>query len=171
MAKYDSGYFKDFNFNSIMRSAKVDETLLQTVVCRNLYTWWKSFHPKLPSRKDFDILDHLKAAPHIFMIEVLPNHEFLYRTQGEEVINLIGMNNMGKVFSRTCGDKSMENFAIFLHEVIDHRKAIHSYGTMEAMGRAFLHFEAFDLPLINEEGEVTHILGAIASSGKYDEKY
>jgi len=163
MAKYDSGYFEDFHFHSAMRSTKIDVRLLQTPACRHMYEWWHSFAPKIPMHNDFDILDHVKVAPYLFMISVMPDGEFIYRIQGEEVKNLIGKNNTGKVFSKDCGDHDMANFALFLHEVIDHRDAIHSYGTMEAHGRSYLKFEALDFPLINNDGVVTHILGLIIS--------
>lgn len=171
MAKYASGYFEDFNFHSVMRSSQIDETLLQTPACRHMFDWWKSFVPHKPTRSDFDVLDHVKAAPYLFLISVMEDDQFIYRIQGEEVKNLIGKNNTGKIFSKDCGDHDMENFALFLHEVIEHRDAIHSYGTMEAYGRSLLKFEALDFPLINQEGVVTHILGLIISCGRVTQDF
>lgn len=154
-------YVVDNKFKSVRRSKATFEQQMKTKLCRNMFRWWHSFAPHIPQRREFDILDHVKAAGNVFLIEFLEDNQFTYKIQGEEVAEIIGSRNAGKVFSVDCGDADLENFARYLTEFKTSRSAIHTLGTMEAFGRPLANFEAFDMPLVNEKNELSHVLGVV----------
>lgn len=154
-------YVSDSNFHKLMRGEAVDISQFETSVCQGMFFWWQSFQPDVPRHDQFDILNHFRSAQNIFLINVIDKETFEYRVQGEEVIALIGRRNAGKVFSVGDEDKGMNNFAQFLSEMVEHKKAMHSYGTLEAHGKSYLKFEAFDFPLFDETGNVSHVVGVL----------
>jgi hypothetical protein len=135
-------YVADTNFQQIVRAPAVDVEQFQTIVCKNLFTWWHSFLPKAPSREQFDILDHVKKAPNFFLIAALDDMEFDYQVQGEEVIRLVGRSNMGWKFSAKHGDEGLRRYGHFLEGIVEDKIAMHSYGTLNDHGKSYLYFES-----------------------------
>lgn len=160
MVKY-ADYIIDNNFHTVRRAEALVEEQFKTTVCLDMFRWWQSFLPNRPKMSQFDIIDHVKAAPNLFLIEVLPEGKFEYRLQGEDVAELIGSRNKGKVFSKASDNFDMANFADYLGDFVQQRKALHSLGELEAYGRSTVKFEAFDMPLFDEGCDVSHVLGII----------
>lgn len=170
MGRFDPAELENFTYQKMVRSFDIEEQQLKTGICRNLYNWWRSFEPNYPMRKDFDVLDHLHAAPHLFLIDILPDHYFKYRIQGEEVKRYLGANNAGVVFSRETDDLSLRLFAEHIHQLIEKKTASNCFGTMDGFGPSYLTFESFDFPLFDAEGNPSHILGVLVATGRLEKE-
>ncbi|MGO1118263.1 hypothetical protein ACTL6U_06150 [Rhodovibrionaceae bacterium A322] len=166
MTGEDLSYTQDNNFREVLRSPAKSRSQFKTNTCGEIFDWYQSFAPNRPRRDQFDILDHVDKAPNIFLVAVLGDGRFEYRLHGEEVARLIGKNNAGVFFSPKGPDLDLSRFARYLSELCHDGIAMHSYGTLSELGKAFLTFEAFDFPLVDEQGNITHVLGVISLTSK-----
>lgn len=135
---------------------------------QKLFEWWDSFKPKLPRRQDFDILEHYKIAANIFLVEFIGASSFQYRICGEEVMNLIGENNTGKIFNlfddpRDPLKKQINELIVYYQQIKAERVSKSCRGALPVRNKLARPFESVDCPLMDENGEVTHIVGAISS--------
>ena len=144
-----------------MRAPALARDQFKTQIIQELFDWWQSFHPGKPRRQDFDILDHASKAPNLFLVKRLPDGLFDYRLHGEEVVRLVGGSFAPRTFSAADDSVSMSRFAKFLTELDAKNIAMHSFGTLAAIGRAHQEFESLDIPLVDESDTPTHFLGII----------
>ncbi|MGO1118260.1 PAS domain-containing protein [Rhodovibrionaceae bacterium A322] len=155
-------YNKDNNFVQVYRSPANEETHFHSSTCREVYHWWRTFAPNGPRRDQFDILEHSDKAPHIFLIEVLEPGIYQYRLHGEEVVRLVGRNSAGQIFSVESPDEDFSRFARYLTEVCKLNTALHSYGTLEDLGRAHIQYEGLVFTMKDDAGEISHVMGILA---------
>lgn len=58
--------------------------------CRQLFDWWASLAPEVPSRDAFDILLFPRLAGVLFLTERMAPGRFRSRIQGEDIRYLLG---------------------------------------------------------------------------------
>lgn len=150
------------NFRKIMRREAAGLDQFQTVPVRQLYKWWLSFQPNMPARQDFDIARFWKLAPSVYIIEVLDKDRFLYRLNGEQVVQIVGTSMRGHEI--TPDDPLVENrlFLQYLQKLVKSRVCWRCSGKADVFGKGYLAFETVDCPIADENGAITHVIGVIA---------
>ncbi len=129
---------------------------------RALYEWWQRSRGKdIPCRSDFDIIEHFRLAPHLFMLHRLEKNIWEYRLNGEEVVRLMGTSQRGMVFSTSDASAELAAFARYLEQVAESRTAWVCRGSLGFRGKDFLSFASVDCPLSGPDGTVDTILGAL----------
>lgn len=133
---------------------------------RTLYKWWQnSRKTDIPHRNDFDIIEHFRLAPYLFMLHRLKKNTWEYRLNGEEVVRLMGASQRGMVISTDNSSADLASFAHYLEEVAESRTAWVCHGSLGFRGKDFLSFASVDCPLAGPDGTVDTILGAIQLNG------
>lgn len=148
--------------SDIVRQDVASASELVTAPVKSLYDWWESFQPALPKYSEFDIASNWAIAPHLYVIQYLAPGRFLYRLNGEEVIDIIGISKRGHEI--TNRDSLFENrlLADYLSPIVENKRAKRCIGSLEIIGKQHLAFESVDCPLKNDRGDVEFIIGAIA---------
>lgn len=149
------------NFNHIERHLNFKEEDLETAPVRTLYKWWKSYQPRIPGRPDFDITEHRTLPSYIYLLEVLSPTEFFYRLNGEHVVNLIGKSLSGQTLTVESPNYEDRLFASYLSEFIKFKSACRCFGNLSLLDRGHIEFESLDCPLVDHNGNVTHIIGTL----------
>jgi len=158
----DSKLFNDNVGKIIERNS--DELITPKV--QNLYAWWSSFEPNIPLRNDFDIIDHACMAANIFFLEVISIGSYRYKVCGEEVTQIVGGNNSGKVFTYIAEpadqkDEQCNELVSYYDKIIADRCCKTCNGHFTITNKYIRNFESIDCPLTNEQGKITHIVGVI----------
>ncbi|WP_288901400.1 PAS domain-containing protein [uncultured Sneathiella sp.] len=150
------------NVKKVIRldATSVDEFKSPTI--RNLYQWWESYTPELPTRDDFDISRHWEIAPSLYLIEAIAPGQYLFRLNGENVVNLFGSSFRGQEISLTSELPELRRLAGYLDTLVEEKKPGRCTGVVEIMEVKVACFETVDLPLLREDGSVGHLLGSIS---------
>lgn len=151
------------NFNEIFRLdvSSIDD--FSTPSVRSLYQWWQSFRPDLPRYSDFKIEKHWSIAANLYVIQFLAPGQYLYRLNGEKVVEITGASLRGHEISKN--DSLLENryLATYLDKVVENSTCKRCAGKLDNFGSPLLKFESVDCPLLNNEGQIEYIIGAIAT--------
>jgi hypothetical protein len=76
-------------------------TTFRSQKAKHLAGWWMTANGgRMPTRAMFDIADHRPIVANLFLVDVLPEREFLFKLLGEVVIQIIGRNRTGERVSR-----------------------------------------------------------------------
>ncbi|WP_227711823.1 PAS domain-containing protein [Sneathiella sp. P13V-1] len=152
---------REDNFHSIERKPlnSVDELHLEKT--SELLSWWKSFGATPPTRSDFDIIKFPHLAPNIYLIEVISPTRFLYRLCGEEVGRLVGRAYRMVEMSPTSDVMEDRLLADYLIMLMDLKGPCTCRGSLKFFDRDFSLFESLDVPLMDEDGNITHFLGVL----------
>ena len=139
---------------------------LHTDATQLLFQWWLSFQPGLPQRSDFDIVDHLRIAGHLFLIQVAGDGRFEFRLCGETVVQIVGVNDRGTVCdingpAATQIEQHYIALANHYNSIVSDRQPRFARGRLTGLYRTHKMFESIDLPLLDETGRVSHIIGAM----------
>lgn len=151
------------NFKNISRIAvlSADEFLSDTV--RSLYAWWAKFHPDMPKRRNFDIAEHWKIAPYIHILQVIKPGHYLYRLNGEKVVEIVGGSRRGDTITVENPLPEDRLFASYLDEIVSGAKPKRCFGTLGLFDHTQSQFESVDCPVKNEAGDIEFIIGAIST--------
>lgn len=135
-----------------------DEAVSETV--REAIAWWHQAGPK-PKRSSFDIIDHPKWAPMVYLVKCLDPCKFEYRLAGEEVIRIVGRNDTKRVFTPDHENAYDREFAQYLEHVCASEKPWICRGAAIMETGVRVPFESVDMPLFNDSGSVGWISGII----------
>ncbi|MEH6525012.1 MAG: PAS domain-containing protein [Sneathiella sp.] len=151
------------NFKKISRNVvhSADEFLSDNV--RTLYTWWAKFHPDMPKRSNFDIAEHWKIAPNIHILQVIKPGHYLYRLNGEKVVDIVGVSRRGDTITVENPLPEDRLFASYLDEIVTDAKPKRCVGTLGLFNKTYSQFESVDCPVKNEDGVIEFIIGAIST--------
>jgi hypothetical protein len=151
-----------------------DATAFLSPKVAGLYRWWcrlaydspagaPSGGWRLPLRREFDIAEHTSIVPDLFLVEVLPNREFLMKLEGERVIELFGINNTGRIVSEALGEEEYGHaLAEYYRSIVDERKCRRCVGNVDQFNdRRSLRFESIDCPLSRNGQDVDFIIGIV----------
>ncbi|MBX3446728.1 MAG: PAS domain-containing protein [Parvibaculaceae bacterium] len=132
---------------------------------RELWRYWLTRQPagRLPAYGDMDPIRFPRLLPRSFVIRVGRDPlSFTYTLVGETNIEAHGANFKGQDVREL--DKRWPGYGASLHEfytlVTGTADAMAACGTMDFLDRGFCQFEAVYLPLADEQGNVSRILGA-----------
>lgn len=127
-----------------------------------LYRWWASSGAP-PRRADFDIADHWRLAPHLFLVAVLPDDAFQFRLYGERVIKILGVNNRGRLITPGGSDNAEgdRDLLRYYQRIAAERICWRCVGHFGHRGREHIRFESIDCPLAAEDGRIVAIIGCM----------
>jgi hypothetical protein len=150
------------NFCEIFRLDVSSIEDFTTPPVRSLYKWWQSSLPDLPSYSDFKIENHWSIAANLYVIQFLSPGRYFYRLNGEKVVDITGTSLRGHEISKN--DSLLENryLATYLDKIVENATCKRCSGKLENFGSPLLNFESVDCPLLNSEGQIEYIIGAIA---------
>ena len=149
------------DFDELHREKIGPKTVFQSSLTRRLYQWWHDYSPSLPKRSQFDILEHLPIAEHIYLYRREAPGTFQYRLHGREVQILTGDRPLDLLFSIRDEIPIFSALAHYLEQVVSDGIAIRCHGTLRHLERQHIQFESVDLPLADEEGHISHVIGCI----------
>lgn len=142
-----------------------DDTVFLSPRVAGLFAWWRSFavDGRLPLRREFDIAEHTSVVPDLFLVEVMPNGDYLMKLEGERVIELFGVNNTGRVVSESLGSEEYGHaLAEYYREIVEERRCRRCIGNLERINeQRSLKFEAIDCPLSRDGQRVDFIIGVV----------
>jgi len=147
----------------VVETAVDAATEFRSAKVRHLADWWRAANGgRPPTRAKFDILDHRRIVANLFLVEVLPGPEFLFKLLGEDVIQIIGRNRTGETVRRVnvgeYGHELYEYYFSIVHGAVC-RKCSGSL-TFSIGGKR--RFEAIDCPLADDRGAgIAAIIGVM----------
>ena len=150
------------NFKNIVRLEVSSKDDFRTSTVRSLYEWWSEYYPSVPRREDFDVSNHWSIAPSLYMIEVVGPGEYRHRLNGETVVDIVGVSLRGHEISASCPLPELRRLAAYFDILVEGRKSFRCNGIAEAFGTKYSEFETVDCPLLDQNGNVGFILGAIS---------
>ena len=150
-----------FNFANVHRTeiGGPDDFVSPTV--RRLYEWWLGFAPDIPKRCDFDVLELTDVAAHLFLVRMADPGVFEYRLRGERVAELVGARGGGDSYRCEDDDEGSRQLAEYYQTIVQSRRPMRCLGSFVEEVTFATAFESVDCPLVNEDGAVTHIIGAM----------
>ncbi|PHQ68012.1 MAG: hypothetical protein COB93_10705 [Sneathiella sp.] len=151
------------NFQKIARVSVECGEDFKTEPVRSLYDWWRTYAPTLPRYADFDIANHWDISPHLYVIQYLEPGKYLYRLNGEHVVEAVGISKRGHEI--TIKDSLLENrlLASYLDLLREEGTCKRCYGTLALLGKSHLQFESVDCPIAGDNGQIAFIIGAIST--------
>lgn len=156
---YETDYAREFR--AVDRQTVDADTVFQSQLTAQLYNWWRGFAPNRPKRSDFDILEHRRLVPYLYLYKMLSPGVFEYRLSGEAVVQAIGHQQAGRVFSGQDEDRELAALSHYLVGVAESRRAHRCAGTLAFVDRRHITFESVDCPLDGEDGVVSHVVGLL----------
>lgn len=130
-----------------------------------LLDWWSGMQRQLgclPARQDFDPLLMPGLLPHVYMVDVIDGGaRYRWRLLGTELNVMAGRNATGAWFDELYDPAIYDNVVASLHSVVRRRQPMRSFGSYSFAARAFVHFEAMEVPL-SEDGDGVDIVLGIA---------
>jgi hypothetical protein len=141
-------------------SPVVETTPLLGQGTRRIYDWWRRANRGAPPLKSaFDIVDHARLAPHIFVVDREQNGRFRFRLMGEEVVRMVGRSRAGDWVTGVHPDDRDDALERYYWSIVIARVPKRCFGTLAFAGKSHHRFESIDCPLADDQGEVVRILG------------
>ena len=136
---------------------------LDSSVTQQLYQWWHGFSPELPSRTEFDPVEHRAIANSLFLVGQTSYGQFEYRLNAEEVADAVGRVPIGSPFSKEDKDAELATLATYYQHILEVKIPFRCTGTLIATGGDHVPFESLDCPLFNSQGQAQYIIGAFTT--------
>jgi hypothetical protein len=138
-------------------------TRFESAKVKHLYDWWVSANNgEMPRRRQFDILGHRPIIANLFLTEVLPDGNFLFRLLGEEVIQIIGRNRTGEMVRQAAVGEYGHELYTYYRSVATGRVCRRCTGALFFATEGARRFESIDCPLADDNGEqVSVIIGVM----------
>lgn len=117
-----------------------------------------------PRRADIDPLDLRAHMPYLFLVDVLPDHEFRYRLMGTALVEGTGRDITGKLLSELHGGtpEVMNRLKSRFDQVIATRQPVYTSGQVYWLGqRELRQFECGYFPLSGDGRTVNMILAEL----------
>jgi len=133
---------------------------------RKLLEYWqtKCSGGRLPTRADIDPADLSFLLPNLFLIDVKLGAEarnrFRFRLVGTELARVHGRDRTGKTFHETLEEEPADGSVTWATRLVNERIPLFVGGRVRYLRKEWLKFENAMLPLQNDGGEVSMILGA-----------
>jgi hypothetical protein len=136
-------------------------TTFRSQKAKHLAGWWMTANGgRMPTRTMFDIADHRPIVANLFLVDVLPEREFLFKLLGEVVIQIIGRNRTGERVSRGDTSEYGHDLHDYYQSIVTARACRKCTGTLEFSIGGMRGLESIDCPLADNRGEkVVTIIG------------
>lgn len=140
----------------------VDGARLETPPARDLWRWWQAIAARaVPTRADFDVVEHPGLAAHLYLIE---------RIEGGFRLRLAG-ESFERMFQRRKGHEWLSHapeplaraFAGYFDFVVEAGEPFHSIGRLHCGWSDWFTFESLICPL-RQDGGADQLLGVAAQS-------
>ncbi len=136
-------------------------TDLGTPASRGLRDWWWSRARAIPTKAEFDILDHWPVAPDVFLVRALPGGTFRTLLIGEGAKGIIEPGRLGADIRPHDPRHHLAVLRRHYAAVVSTRLPRLCRGTLARDGEERI-FEGLDCPLADPDGSVTHIVGVLS---------
>jgi hypothetical protein len=149
-------------FFDIKEEAVTPATAFVSKKNKHLYDWWcRANGGLIPVRKMFDVVEHKMIVANLFLTEVLPDGDFVFRLFGETVIQIVGRNRKGELVQKGAVGEYGHALYEYYHSVVAARVCRVCAGSLAFAGRELRKFESIDCPLTDDAGKVTFIVGVM----------
>jgi hypothetical protein len=149
-------------FFDIKEEAVTPATTFVSKKNKHLYDWWcRANGGLIPVRKMFDVVEHKMIVANLFLTEVLPDGDFVFRLFGETVIQIVGRNRKGELVQKGAVGEYGHALYEYYHSVVAARVCRVCAGSLAFAGRELRKFESIDCPLTDDAGKVTFIVGVM----------
>ena len=127
------------------------------------YRWWRTHVEagRLPSRSDFDPVDHRSLLGWIVLFDVTrdgTDTDFRYRLWGSKITTLVGRDHTGRLHSEVVAPDAVAFGRRCFFWVMDHKQCQLVRQRVPFEGREFLSYDRLALPLSNGGAEVDQIM-------------
>jgi len=128
----------------------------------SLHGWWvEAGAGGMPRRSRFDVAEHGRLVPNLFLVERLESGAFRFRVRGEGVLDLLGGASRGPF----AADHRPADFGHLLSQhyqsVLDLGTCVRCRGSLAFRDRSRSAFESVDCPLADDAGAARYIIGVI----------
>lgn len=133
---------------------------------RRLLQYWRSkcVEGQLPTRRDIDPVALPYILPNLFILDVHadqePRQRFRFRLFGTELARVHGRDLTGRTLHESLDPAPADGAVCHAMSVVEARAPRFVAGKMHYLKKDWLNFENCMLPLQDETGAVTMILGA-----------
>ncbi|MGH6934160.1 MAG: PAS domain-containing protein [Dongiaceae bacterium] len=147
----------------VVESAIDSSTVFESKKVRGLHDWWVGANGgRMPSRGQFDVIEHKRIVPNLFVVDVLQDSQFRFRLLGEDVIQIIGRNRKGELVKRSNPGEYGHELATYYESVVAERVCRKCTGFLIFATRGSRRFESIDCPLRDEGDErISTIVGVM----------
>ena len=129
---------------------------------RAVARWWVQTYQagEIPSRRQIDHSALRYALPYIWLVEYLQDRDaFRYRLAGEHVNDTFGYSLRGKLLSDVIEPHMLATVRTRYTHALTTPGAVHATGRVYARTGRFREGERLILPLADDGGAATHLLG------------
>lgn len=145
-------------FFDVEEGAADAATAFHSPKARHLYDWWRTArNGGLPSRDQFDILDHKLIIGNVFLTEVQGDGTFLLRLRGGVVIEITGQNRTGEVV-RGNGPALGHPPECLYSRIVESRACRRCVGSVLLGEDDLRRFEAVGCPLSGDGGKTINMI-------------
>ncbi|WP_119460197.1 PAS domain-containing protein [Rhodospirillaceae bacterium SYSU D60014] len=138
------------------------ETLFHSAKVKHLYDWWcMAGGGRLPSRGMFDVVDHKSIIANLFLTEVTPRGDFVFRLLGEEVIAMVGRNYTGETVKDSSWAEYGHALGAYYRSIIEAKTCRRCVGSLAFPDNDLRRFESIDCPLSSDGMAVDMIIGVM----------
>ena len=139
-----------------------DADQLVTPSCRSLFAWWQEqAGDGLPAKADFDFLDHIRIAPHLFLVERIGPSKYLHKLYGEVALDLVGRKWLHRINTPQADEPFARALCAYYDIVMTSYHPMVCRGSLMFAGREHRQFESIDLPLADDGGKAQFLLGCL----------
>ncbi len=127
----------------------VDDTRLATPEVKALWHWWSAAAgSSIPERHAFDIAEHARLAPNLYLLDRVP-HGFRLRLAGDAFVQMFNRRK-GHEWRDDAPEPLIRAFAGYFDFVAESGRAWHSLGSLECSWSDWFRFESLLCPLRHE---------------------
>jgi hypothetical protein len=150
------------NFRTVKRTKVENDGVFESAALGEFFNWWTSQPNTPPAKSDFDVLEHPRLIPNLFLLRVIDPETFEFVLAGEQVIQLVGRNRAGLRIDTRDKDLPLRIFARYLRDVVASRQCWHCVGDLSVFERGHVRFESVDCPMTDPSGEfISHTIGVM----------
>ncbi len=119
-----------------------------------------------PLRSEIDPRQIENALEHAFILERQQTGDIRFRIAGMGLNQLMGMEVRSMIATSVVAPEARQQFTDILNQVFDNPEIVELKLTASDAGRPSLTADMLLLPMHNEVGETTRILGCLVANGK-----
>jgi hypothetical protein len=125
---------------------------------------------KMPARSDMTARDLKNFLRHILLFERIQKNpsRYLWRLSGTRVTEIVG-HHTGETLEQSVPSEHLERWTESFDLILNSEQPWRFFGRVRIKGREYLHAEHLHLPLANDNGEPTFIMGLCRYTPLYAE--
>lgn len=161
-----SDHIEDDDFHAAAQVHVVTSRNDLTLRCtRSLFDWWSSYDGKLPLKSEFQILEHLRYAPNIYLAQRLEEGVYKFHVCGEDVNLITGRDTHNRTIyyadHHLHHEDNFNELIKYYDRLLLSKQSFYCTGNVHILGKHTHGYESIDCPLLDQDGQTSYILGAI----------